>query len=127
MEQISQRNQLVLVIDDEEAVREAVCDILQFEGLDVITAVNGENGLTAFTRLKDEVDLILLDLSMPGMGGAQTFTEIKKIDPNVKVIISSGFDKSEASQPLNCNGSTGFLQKPYDMIHLLTIIRKFLD
>jgi len=127
MEQMLQKNKLVLVIDDEEAVREAVCDILQFEGVNVITAVDGKNGLKKFSTHQNKVDLILLDLSMPGMSGAETFAEIKKIAPDVKVILTSGFDESEASKRFNFNGTTSFLQKPYNMYHLVKKVRECLD
>ena len=126
MEQISQKNRLVLVIDDEEAVREAVADILQYEGVKVITAVDGENGLTTFNTYKDDVDLILLDLSMPGMSGAETYQAIKKIDPEVKIIISSGYDEEDAEKTFLRQGATGFLQKPYKMNHLVTKVREYL-
>lgn len=126
MEQISPKNRLVLVIDDEEAVREAVADILQFEGVKVITAVDGENGLNAFNTYKDDVDLILLDLSMPGMSGAEAYQEIKKIDPDVKIIISSGYDEVDAEKSFFSQGETGFLRKPYKMNHLVTKVREYL-
>lgn len=126
MEQISHKNRLVLVIDDEEAVREAVADILQYEGVKVITAVDGENGLTTFSTYKDDVELILLDLSMPGMSGAETYQEIKKIDPKVKIIISSGYDEEDAGKTFLRQEATGFLQKPYKMNHLVTKVREYL-
>ena len=126
MEQISSKNRLVLVIDDEEAVREAVSDILQYEGVKVITAVDGKNGLNTFNSYKDDVDLILLDLSMPGMSGAETYLEIKKIDPDVKIIISSGYDDFDTDSSFFSQGETDFLQKPYKMNHLVNKVREYL-
>ena len=65
-------NKMILVIDDEEAVREAVTDILDLEGLLVITAANGESGVALYQSRQEEVALVILDLSMPGLSGQET-------------------------------------------------------
>jgi len=127
MGQASKKPPIVLVIDDEEAVREAVSDILHFEGVTVLAAVDGEHGLDIYATYQNEVDLILLDLSMPGMSGTETFSKIKKLDPSAKVILSSGFDESDIAQRLIGQGLVGFLQKPYKMQHLIAKVREYLD
>lgn len=117
---------LVLVIDDEEAVREAVKDILEFEGIAVITAVDGSAGITLFQAHQAEIDLVLLDLSMPGLGGADTFQKLRQIDPAVRVILSSGYDEAEVLRHLGKQGLAGFLQKPYNMHYLVQKMREYL-
>lgn len=119
-------NQLVLIIDDEEAVREAVSDILEFVGIGVLTAVDGVSGIDLFRAHQHEIDLVLLDLSMPGLNGADTFQELRKIDPTVKVILSSGFDEAEVTRQFVGQGLAGFLQKPYNMKDLVVKVREYL-
>lgn len=118
-------HQTILVIDDEEAVREAVFDILGFEGWRVLTAVDGPAGIELFKICYREVDLVLLDLSMPGMSGAETFQKLKEIEPEVKVILSSGFDEAEVTRHFVGAGLAGFLQKPYDMQHLVKKVKEY--
>lgn len=118
---------LVLVIDDEEAVRETVSDILEFEGLRVVTAVDGESGIELYKAWLGEVSLVLLDLSMPGMNGAETFQELKKIDKHARIILSSGYDEAEATRYFVGQGLVGFLQKPYNMRFLIQKVREYLE
>lgn len=127
MGQVSKTNRLVLVIDDEEAVREAVSDILHFEGVTVLTAVDGKHGLDVYTSHQDDIDLVLLDLSMPGMNGTETFSALKRLNPNAKVILSSGYDESDIAQRLIGEGLAGFLPKPYKMHHLIEMVKEYLD
>lgn len=114
---------VVLVIDDEKAVREAVVDILAFEGLEAITAVNGETGIALYREREAEVLLVLLDLSMPGLNGIETLKQLKQINPQVKVLLSSGYSREELNQQINTTDIAGFLQKPYSTHHLTRIIR----
>ncbi|HRQ38644.1 MAG TPA: response regulator [Chloroflexota bacterium] len=119
--------QLVLIIDDEEAVREAVCDILGFAEIGVLTAVDGRTGIDLFKARRHEIDLVLLDLSMPGLNGADTFQELRKIEPAVKVILSSGYDEAEATRQFVGQGLAGFLQKPYNMKVLVQKVQEYLE
>lgn len=112
----------VLVIDDELDVREAVTDILTIKGLDVLTAADGKSGLQRYRDYRDEVDLVLLDLSMPKMGGEETCRRLRDLDPEVRVLITSGYDRDEAHSKLSRLGADGFLAKPYDMEKLLCAV-----
>ncbi len=123
---LKNKNHLVLVIDDEEAVREAVTDILEFAGFSVITAVDGEKGIELFKAHQQEVDLVLLDLSMPGLNGADTCREIRNIDPDAKIILSSGYDEALVSGQFVGQGLAGFLQKPYNMPLLVQKIQEYI-
>ncbi|MCP4422267.1 MAG: PAS domain S-box protein [Chloroflexi bacterium] len=117
---------LILVIDDEQPVREAVTDILEAEGYEVITAVNGKKGLALYKTRIDEVSLVLLDLSMPGMNGAETFRELQQLNPNVRVILSSGYNQIEATNRFAEKGLAGFLQKPYTINALTETVKQYL-
>ncbi len=123
MKQTKQESSFILVIDDEEAV----VDILEFEGLDVITAVDGQTGIDLYKTRQTDVGLVLLDLSMPGLSGAETFQELKIIDPEVKVVLSSGYEEAEVSRHFVGKGLVGFLQKPYNMSRLVHKVQEYLD
>lgn len=114
----------VLVIDDERAVREAVSDILGLENINTITAENGMAGIAHFKANRDIVKLILLDLSMPGMGGAEALRQLREIDSTVPIILTSGFGKSALSKNINTQSVNGFVQKPFTFDKLIREIRQ---
>jgi DNA-binding NtrC family response regulator len=117
---------LVLVIDDEEPVREAVMDILEIQGIMVITARDGRAGLTLYRERQADVGLVLLDLSMPGLSGEETFHELRRINPSVSIILSSGYQQSEVTRRFAGQGLVGFLQKPYDVDTLIREVGRHL-
>ncbi|MCB0017984.1 MAG: response regulator [Anaerolineales bacterium] len=117
----------ILVIDDEYHVREAAADILGLAGLEVITAQDGVAGLRYFQRHHDEVALVLLDLTMPKMDGEETFQRLRRLNPDVKVVLSTGFGDLSAKERLVHGGVNGFLQKPYDAQALLECIQAVLE
>jgi two-component system cell cycle sensor histidine kinase/response regulator CckA len=114
----------LLVIDDEMAVREAVVDILESEAIQVITAESGREGLEKYQANLAEIDLVLLDLSMPEMNGDETFRELRRINPKVRVVLSSGYDKLNVIQQFDNRGLQEFLQKPYDMATLIEVVKR---
>jgi len=103
----------ILVIDDEGIVREMIGEMLAPEGLTVLTAGSGAAGLALYEERRAEVTLVLLDFSMPEMGGEETFKELRKINPDLPVVLSSGFGKEEATRRFEGLGLSGFIQKPY--------------
>lgn len=117
----------VLVIDDELDVREAVTDILDIKGLHVLAAADGKSGLHLYREHQDEVDLVLLDLSMPKMGGEETCRRLRELDPGVSVLITSGYDKGGTEAPLARLQPDGFLPKPYDMARLVNAVFELLE
>ncbi len=120
------QKQYILVIDDEEAVREAVTDILDLEDLPVLAANSGEEGVALYAQHHDEVGLVILDLSMPGLSGQQTLLRLKEINPDVQVLLSSGYSRQEVNGFFADLGVTGFLQKPYNALRLLEIVKSHL-
>ncbi|WP_420628317.1 ATP-binding protein [Candidatus Leptofilum sp.] len=126
-EQVSMNGKgLVLVIDDERAVREAVTDILEIEEIGVLTAANGDEGIHLYKAHSDEIDLILLDLSMPGKSGQETFEELKAVDPNVRILLSSGYSEDLATRGFASPPLVGFLQKPYRLDTFVSRLNQFL-
>ncbi|MCA9961354.1 MAG: PAS domain-containing protein, partial [Anaerolineales bacterium] len=118
---------LILVIDDEQSVRETAADILQEEGFVVVSAVDGQQGLEMYQERMEEILLVLLDLSMPGLSGEETFRHLRQLNPDVHVILSSGYNQVEATRHFVGKGLAGFLQKPYSAQQLATEIRKRLN
>ena len=102
-------------------------DILGLAGLEVITAQDGVAGLRYFQRHHDEVALVLLDLTMPKMDGEETFQRLRRLNPDVKVVLSTGFGDLSAKERLVHGGVNGFLQKPYDAQALLECIQAVLE
>ncbi len=108
----------VLVVDDERIVRQVCTDLLEFFGFSVIAADDGQAGVDALQAHAGQVDLVLLDLSMPRLGGLEAFHLMREIAPQVPVVLSSGFDEKEALRQFAGEGLAGFIQKPYTMENL---------
>jgi DNA-binding NtrC family response regulator len=117
----------VLVIDDERDVREAVSDILAQENIPVLTAPGGEAGLALYQERRDEIALVLLDLTMPGMSGEDTFRALRRRNPEIQVILSSGYNKVEATRRFLGKGLAGFMQKPYSAQRLVREVKRRLQ
>ena len=117
----------ILMIDDEEIMREAVKLLFSGSGFTLLTAQDGHEGVEAFRRCSDEVVAILLDMTMPHMSGKETFAELRRIQPDVKVILISGYAEEEAKSRFNAEGLLGFLQKPFVRAQLMTALEEALN
>ncbi len=117
----------ILVVDDEESVLDIAESILTDLGFTVLTAPDGREGLKMFKEKVDEIDLVILDMTMPHMGGVETFREMSRAKKDVKVILSSGFSEEDATAEFNDKGLMGFIQKPYLPAALINIVREALD
>ncbi len=113
---------VVLVIEDEPVVRSVVTRVLSRAGVKVLTAENGKQGVDLFLEHQPIISLVLLDLQMPVMGGEEALAHLKEIDPDVTVILSSGFDESEAHRRFSNLDLAAFLQKPYTNDRLIEAI-----
>lgn len=122
----SNPRKIVLVIDDEVKVREAIGDILDLQEIAILAAATGAEGVELFNTNREQIGLTILDYSMPGMGGMETFEAIRAIDPAAKILISSGFTEGDILQRMAGNRPTGFLQKPYRLETVLQTVAKFL-
>lgn len=118
---------LVLLIDDEKAIRESVTDILTMDNIRVITAANGTEGIACFRQHQHQIGLVLLDLKMPGMSGEETLRALRQIDAQVRVILSSGYNETEVSHLFHEGEIMAFLQKPYNFALLTQRVRKALN
>ncbi len=113
----------VLVIDDEATLRQTVRDILESVEMTVLTAPNGRTGVDMLRKRQGEIDLVLLDIRMSGLDGTQTLELLRKIDPALKVIISSGYSSSEQITRLDGARNIKFLPKPYLSDELIGAVR----
>lgn len=116
----------VLLVDDEESVRGIGVEMLKELGFVCLTADNGREALEVYRR-EAGFTLVILDLTMPKMDGEQCFRELRVIDPEVKVIISSGYNEYEVSQKFIGKGISGFVQKPYKLSALRDAIKGIVD
>ena len=117
----------VLVIDDETIVCQIVTMALQRAGFDVAVAQNGEAAIEMFQAAADRFPVALVDWKLPGMDGKETVARLRTISPAVKIIVSSGFARSEAAELFRETGIDDYLQKPYKMSELVAIVNKYLD
>ena len=115
-------NGTVLVVDDEPSVREFARAALEFGGYRVVEAADGRLGVDAFRALAGEIDVVLLDLTMPRMSGEEALSEMRKIRPATRVILSSGYNEVEATRRLVGRASVEFIQKPYTVRELLALL-----
>jgi PAS domain S-box-containing protein len=109
---------VILIIDDEDAVRTVAAEMLELCGYKVFTAENGVRGGDLYMRHRDEIRVVLLDINMPIISGAETMLKLKTIDPGVKVVVTSGFIKDEKADVMMDLGAVGFVQKPFTLHQL---------
>lgn len=117
----------LLVVDDEISILETVKDTIMFFGYHVETAQSGEEALKIYTKQKDEIDLVVLDLIMPGAGGKKCLHAILEINPEAKVLMTSGYVSASQAEELSQAGAAGFIHKPYRPEDLLLNIRRLFD
>ncbi|MDP2798708.1 MAG: response regulator, partial [Deltaproteobacteria bacterium] len=117
----------ILLVDDEEVVRDLGREVLESYGYKVIPASDGIEAISIYEKQKDGIDLIILDMIMPRMGGIETFERLQAIDPAVKIIVSSGYSSDGHYQTVLQKGAKGFIQKPYKINELTGMVRQVLD
>jgi PAS domain S-box-containing protein len=113
----------VLLVDDEETVRGIGAEMLKELGFSTVTAEDGREAVEIFTS-RNDISFVILDLTMPHMDGEQCFRELRQLKPDVKVIMSSGYNEQEVAGKFAGKGLAGFLQKPYKLSTLQDVIRK---
>ena len=117
----------VLVIDDDDPVREAIHDILETIDVEVIGADNGPDGISLFAQHRLSIAAIMIDMRLPGMGGDEIVSRIRSIDPEAKIILSSAYQQKEIDQKVGTNTAYEFLAKPFDYQTLLQVVGNYLD
>ena len=105
----------ILFADDEEIVRELGKKMLEHIGFEVLSAIDGQEAVRVYEENAQRIDAVLLDLAMPNMNGEEAFEALRSINPDVSVVIASGYDEYELERRLAGKGLAGFIQKPYDL------------
>jgi len=118
---------IVLVVDDEAAVRRLARRSLERLGFTVIEAEDGHVAVEAYRAQPHDIVGVLLDMTMPVMGGEETFRQLRVIDPDVRVLLSSGYNEQEATRRFAGKGLAGFLQKPYRATELQEAMLDLVD
>jgi len=112
----------VLIVDDEETIREVASAMLEDMGFSTLTATNGVEGMECYRKHQDEITFVLLDMTMPKMNGEECYRQLRQINAKVAVILSSGYNEQEATSRFAGKGLAGFVQKPYTSQQLAEVI-----
>ncbi|HDS03424.1 MAG TPA: PAS domain S-box protein [Firmicutes bacterium] len=124
---LSVRDKTVLIIEDDHVVRTIAGVILSELGYTVLQAEEGDQGLRLYQQNPESIDIVLLDMVMPKMSGREVFDALRKIDPRVKVVFSSGFSHDRGFHELIAKGARGFIQKPYRQHELGRVMKEALS
>jgi PAS domain S-box-containing protein len=116
----------ILLVDDEQMVRDIGKSILEQFGYQVVAAQDGEAAAAIYKNRKDLIDMVILDLIMPGWGGKETLKALREIDPEVKVLIASGYSSEGTADEVIRMGVNGFIQKPYLIEEILDAVKRIL-
>ena len=126
-EKLATGNETILVIEDDESVLDALKRMLEHFGYSIITASNGEEAIDNYLAEQKCIDLVILALNMPGMGGRKCLERLLEIKPDLKTIITSGYSPAASVDDINKNGTLVFIEKPYQLEDLLRTIREVVD
>jgi len=120
-------SETILLVDDERLLQNLGKEILERFGYTVLIADRGEKALEIYKEKRDEISLVILDIIMPGMGGARCLEELLRVNPLVKVIFTSGYSINGPMQEAAHAGAKGFISKPYELRQMLKAVREVLD
>jgi CheY-like chemotaxis protein len=117
----------ILLVDDEDMIVEVGKAMLEKLGYQAIIARSGQEALNLYEKQREDIDLVILDMIMPGMGGGETYDRLREIDGDVQVILSSGYSIEGKAKEIMDRGCSGFIQKPFAMEELSRKVREALD
>ena len=126
-EVIKPGSETILLVDDEGIIIDVTPEMLTELGYEVLTARSGEEALEQYRINRDKIDLVILDMIMPGMGGGETYDRLKQIDPEITVLLSSGYSIDGQATEILKRGCNGFIQKPFNIEILSKKIREILN
>ncbi|MFH1673889.1 MAG: PAS domain S-box protein [Pseudomonadota bacterium] len=125
-ESVATGQETILVVDDEEIIRTMLQEVLEGIGYTVLLADNGEDALKLYRGRCNDIDLVIIDMIMPKMGGKETYLSLKKINPDIKAILASGFSQDTVVREILGAGVNGFIHKPFTTTELSKKIREVL-
>jgi PAS domain S-box-containing protein len=120
-------SETILFVDDEDVIIDVNREIMESLGYKVVAAKSGQEALEVYRKLQGKINLIILDMIMPGMDGEATYDSLKKVNPEIRVILSSGYSKNEQAKAILEKGCQAFIQKPFSISDLSMTIRQVLD
>jgi PAS domain S-box-containing protein len=126
-EGIMQGSGTILLVDDEDVIIDVGRKVLEKIGYKVLVAGSGEAALERYRENRDEIDLVILDMIMPGMDGGRTYDGLKEIDPHIKVLLSSGYSLNDQAARILKRGCNSFIQKPFNIKELSQALKEILD
>ena len=116
----------VFLIDDDDMIADVSEMILKSSGYDVVSAKSGKEAIEVYKENHSRIDMVILDMILPDMGGGDTYDRLKEINPGIKVLLASGYDIDYQGRDIMERGCDGFIQKPFNMNELLEKIRGIL-
>jgi len=116
----------ILLVEDEDMVSDVTKRILERSGYTVLTAANGKEALNLYEKETDRISLVIIDLIMPEMGGKQCLEELRKIDSDLKILVTSGYPVDGPTKEAIKSAAADFLGKPYGMKEILRAVRDIL-
>jgi PAS domain S-box-containing protein len=125
-ESMDQGKGTILLVDDELSLLQVGSEMLTALGYEVLPADNGQDAIDTYTAHRESIDLVILDMIMPGMTGGEVFMRLKKVDPNIRAILSSGYSLDDQGQKIMDSGFRGYLQKPFGIKDLSIKIKEVL-
>ena len=126
-EEILKGKEIVLLVDDEDVIIDIGKGVLKTLGYKVLIARGGKEAIEIYKKNKDTINIVILDMIMPGIGGGETYDRVKEINPNIKVLLSTGYSINGQATEILKRGCDGFIQKPFDIKQLAEKIREILD
>jgi len=127
VERLTKGTGTVLLVDDEEVIIEVGKELLKTMGYRVLIAKDGEEAIAIYKKHLDDIDIVVLDMVMPNMGGGEAYDRMKEINPDIKVLLSSGFSIDGEASEILARGCSGFIQKPFTMKELSGRVSKILE
>ena len=126
-EEFVEGQETVLLVDDEDMIIEVGESMLASLGYTVLLARNGEEALDVYQKNREAIDIIILDMIMPDIGGKEIYSRLKDINADIKVLFASGYSMNNQTSEIVKGGCNGYIQKPYTMPQISQSIRKVLD
>jgi DNA-binding NtrC family response regulator len=118
------KQEVVLLVEDDSALRRAVARLLRRSGFEVIEAADGSSAIDLLQAAADKIDLILLDMTIPGASSAEVVAETTRSRPNTRIILTSAYSQEMLTAPLSASQVCGFIRKPFQVSDLVSTLRR---
>jgi two-component system cell cycle sensor histidine kinase/response regulator CckA len=117
----------ILLVDDEDMIINETSKLLETIGYSVLVAKSGKEAIKIYQENDEKIDLVILDIVMPEMGGGEVYDNLKRINPQIKVLLSSGYSLDSSATKILERGCNGFIQKPFNLIQLSRKVREVVE